>query len=193
MSSQQPESGDSSQEKRTNAADALDAMARGEQAYAADDDAPAEETAAADVETGEAVEAADAWGYDASVAGDEVVEAADPADALGGIAAESAAPSQYTPSRPPVRRPAGPSSHGLAMRRIGIPVMLAMALFMFVIGTIAVLILAGVDVLGNDSSNQRTRTASMVMLLSWPVAIFLVIGCYFFWKDLTAAKRRGSR
>ncbi len=176
-------------------ADALEALARGEhhsQAEPDSDDAQdalEEEIELVPAGAADAPEPTVSDGYAPDAAGeaDNFDPPGDPADALGGFAAETA---PAAPTRT-VRRPA-PQQPNLALRRIGIPVMAAVALLMFVIGAWAIMVLIGVDALVRDASDPTTRKMAIIMLFAFPIGLVLLAGCWLFSKDLAAAKKRNS-
>ncbi len=78
--------------------------------------------------------------------------------------------------------------------RYAIPPMAAMAVLMFAITAWAIAVLAGVDLFVDDPTDRTTRLMAMGMLLTLPVGLFLVFGCYVILRDLkNQANRPGLR
>jgi len=161
-------------EEKIHPADALDALARGEGARTDEQDDPVRDGAdplAALVQA------------DLSPA-DGAEQAELTAELLGMAEASVAKPGR----RGKHKHLAGlPFSSGVW--RFAIPVMSAMALLMFAISAWAIMVLAGVDLLVVDAADPQARRMAIFMLLTLPVGLFLVFGCYIAWRDMTQASQ----
>ncbi len=89
------------------------------------------------------------------------------------------APARSRP-RPPARRDA---NHGL--KTASVPVLITVGLLLLVPGVWSLLILTGTW----ESPREDARTMAIAMLATWPIALSMFCGAWFFWHQTKKGRR----